>query len=120
MYKKVNRKELRKLRKMGFWKNRKKHIKKPRLCVFRSSKNIQAQVIDDENRKVICCAASFESSLKEVALTGKPMAEKIGEIVAKRAIEKGIKSIIFDRNGYAYHGRVQVLADSARKAGLEF
>ena len=120
MQRMTNRKELRALRKMRFWRRRQTDILKPRLCVFRSSRHIQAQVIDDVSRKVIACASSVESELKTSGLRGKVLAAKIGTVVAERALKAGVKAVVFDRNGFMYHGRVQTLADSAREAGLEF
>lgn len=95
---------------------------RPRLCIFRSSNNIYAQIIDDTNRVTIVSASSLDADIKgSVAHTGnKEAAKKVGELVAKKAIEKGITEVVFDRGGYLYHGRVQVLAESAREAGLKF
>lgn len=92
---------------------------KPRLCVYRSSNNIQAQIIDDVNGATLVSASSYETDLKAIGgnLEG---AKKIGELVAKRAIEKGITEVVFDRGGYLYHGRIKSLADAAREAGLKF
>ena len=91
---------------------------KPRLCIFRSAKHIYAQLIDDTNGQTIVSASTLE--IEGVKGANKNSAQKIGEEIAKRAIEKKIKSVIFDRNGYLYHGRVKSLADGARAAGLEF
>ncbi len=92
---------------------------RPRLCVFRSLKNIYAQVIDDVTGTTIASASSLE---KDMASYGgnKDAAKAVGEAVAKKAIEKGITEVVFDRGGYLYHGRVQELAESARAAGLKF
>jgi len=91
----------------------------PRLCVFRSLSNIYAQVIDDVNGKTLVSASSLE---KEVAGDGtkKEIAREVGKLLGKRAVEAGIESVVFDRGGYAYHGRVQELADGAREGGLKF
>ncbi len=91
---------------------------KPRLCVFRSAKHIYAQLIDDTNGKTLVSASTLE--VEGVKGANKNSAQKIGETIAKRAIEKNIKTVTFDRNGYLYHGRVKSLADGARAAGLEF
>jgi len=91
---------------------------KPRLCVFRSAKHIYAQVIDDASGKTLVSASTLD--LDGVKGANKTSAQKIGEAIAKRAIEKNIKAVVFDRNGYLYHGRVKSLADGARAAGLEF
>ena len=95
---------------------------RPRLCVFRSSNNIYAQIIDDTNRVTLVAASSLEADVKgAVNHTGnKEAAKLVGQLIAKRAIEKGITEVVFDRGGYLYHGRVQVLAEAAREAGLKF
>ena len=95
---------------------------RPRLCVFRSSNNIYAQIIDDTNRVTLVAASSLEADVKgAVNHTGnKEAAKMIGEAVAKRALDKGITEVVFDRGGYVYHGRVQALAEAAREAGLKF
>ena len=95
---------------------------RPRLCVFRSSNNIYAQIIDDTNRVTLVAASSLDEAVKgAVNHTGnKEAAKMVGEMIAKRAIEKGITEVVFDRGGYLYHGRVQTLAESAREAGLKF
>ena len=95
---------------------------RPRLCVFRSSKNIYAQIIDDVNRVTLVAASSLDAAIKnEVSYTGnKEAARKVGELVAKKAAEAGITEVVFDRGGYIYHGRVLELAEGAREAGLKF
>ena len=95
---------------------------RPRLCVFRSSNNIYAQIIDDANRVTLTAASSLDAEVKGAVNHGgnKEAAKMVGEMIAKRAIEKGITEVVFDRGGYLYHGRVQVLAEAAREAGLEF
>ena len=95
---------------------------RPRLCVYRSSKNISCQIIDDVNKVTLASASSLEKELKAELANGgnKEAAKKIGEIVAKRALEKGIEVVTFDRGGFLYHGRVKELADGAREAGLKF
>ncbi|MFC0559059.1 50S ribosomal protein L18 [Halalkalibacter alkalisediminis] len=92
---------------------------RPRLNVFRSSKHIYAQLIDDVNGVTLASASTLDS---EVAadVTKKDAAKLVGELVAKRAIENGHKVVVFDRGGYVYHGRVATLADAAREAGLQF
>lgn len=92
---------------------------KPRLTVFRSNKHIYAQVINDATSASLATASS---RAKSVAVEGgkKDLAKAVGAALAKVCIEKGIKSVVFDRNGYAYHGRVSALADGAREGGLEF
>ena len=95
---------------------------KPRLCVFRSNKHISCQIIDDVNKVTLASASSMEKELKAELGNGgnKEAARKIGEIVAKRALEKGIEVVTFDRGGFLYHGRVQELAEGAREGGLKF
>ena len=93
---------------------------RPRLNVFRSSKNIYAQLIDDTNGKTLVSASTVENGLDLESTSNVEAAKYVGEQIAKRAIEKGYKSIVFDRGGYLYHGRVKALAESAREAGLEF
>ena len=95
---------------------------RPRLCVFRSSNNIYAQIIDDANRVTLTAASSLDAEVKGAVNHGgnKEAAKMVGEMIAKRAIEEGITEVVFDRGGYLYHGRVQVLAEAAREAGLKF
>ena len=95
---------------------------RPRLCVFRSSNNIYAQIIDDANRVTLTAASSLDAEVKGAVNHGgnKEAAKMVGEMIAKRAIEKGITEVVFDRGGYLYHGRVQGLAEAAREAGLKF
>ncbi|MCM2677674.1 50S ribosomal protein L18 [Alkalicoccobacillus plakortidis] len=93
---------------------------RPRLNVFRSSKHIYAQLIDDVNRVTLAQASSLDKELDLKNGANKEAAEKVGSLVAKRAVEKGHETIVFDRGGYIYHGRVQTLADAAREACLKF
>jgi large subunit ribosomal protein L18 len=95
---------------------------KPRLNVYRSLVNIYAQVIDDSTATTLVAASTIDSELKGKIKSGgnNEAAKVVGELVAKRAAEKGIKEVVFDRGGYKYHGRVKALADAAREAGLEF
>ena len=95
---------------------------RPRLCVFRSANNIYAQITDDTKRVTLVAASSLEAEVKSaVNHTGnKEAAKKVGELVAKKAVEKGITEVVFDRGGYLYHGRIQELAEGAREAGLKF
>jgi len=109
---------------------RKKRIRKklsgtqarPRLCVFRSAKHIYAQIIDDTSGNTLVSASSAEK-----AVAGQSGAEKktvtaslVGKVIAARAIEKGYKKVVFDRNGFLYHGRIKAVSDGAREAGLDF
>ena len=95
---------------------------RPRLCVFRSSNNIYAQIIDDTNRVTLVAASSLDEAVKgAVNHTGnKEAAKLVGEMVAKKAVEKGITEVVFDRGGYIYHGRIKELAEGAREAGLKY
>jgi large subunit ribosomal protein L18 len=91
---------------------------RPRLSVFRSAKHIYAQIIDDKSGKTLCAAASVE---KDFGAGGNvEAAKKVGETIGKRAVEKGITNVVFDRAGYVYHGRVAAVAEGARAAGLQF
>ncbi|MFH0812354.1 MAG: 50S ribosomal protein L18 [Pseudomonadota bacterium] len=108
---------------------RKKSIRKkiqgkegrPRLSVFRSAKHIYAQLINDETGKTIASASTLTVEVRSILeKTGNiNAARKVGEVVAKRALEQGIKRVVFDRNGFLYHGRIKALAESAREHGLE-
>ena len=95
---------------------------RPRLAVFRSNSHVYAQVIDDVAGKTIVSASTLEKDIKaELKNTDDiDAASKVGSVVAQRAMEKGIKAVVFDRGGYIYHGKVQALADAAREAGLKF
>jgi large subunit ribosomal protein L18 len=95
---------------------------RPRLCVFRSLNNIYAQVIDDEQGNTLVTASTLDAEVKD-GLKGKKktgQAEQVGLLLAKRAVDKGIKQVAFDRGGFKYQGRVKALADAARKGGLKF
>jgi len=92
---------------------------RPRLNVFRSEKHIYAQVIDDTKGATICSASSVEKDF-DIPGSNKEAAKKVGKIVADRAKAKGIETVVFDRGGYIYHGRVRELAEAAREAGLTF
>ena len=93
-----------------------------RLSVFRSSKHIYAQVIDDTAGRTLAAASSMEKELREKLKTGADTAAaaEIGKLIAERAIKAGVKEVVFDRGGYLYHGRVKALADGAREGGLNF
>ena len=95
---------------------------RPRLSVFRSSKHIYAQLIDDVKGTTLVAASSLEKTLREDAKTGANIAaaKAVGKLIAERAKEKGIKDVVFDRGGYLYHGRIKALADAAREGGLNF
>lgn len=92
----------------------------PRLNVFRSNANIFAQIIDDEAGVTLVSASSIDKELKLENGGNIEAASKVGALIAKRALEKNIKTVVFDRGGYNYHGRVEALANAARENGLEF
>jgi len=92
---------------------------RPRLNVFRSEKHIYAQIIDDTKGHTLCSASSVEKDFGGSG-SNKEGAKKVGEMVAQRAVAKGIETVVFDRGGYIYHGRVKELAEAAREAGLTF
>ncbi len=93
-----------------------------RLSVFRSSKHIYAQVIDDSGGRTVAAASSLDKSLRESLRTGadKDAASAVGRLVAERALAAGIKQVVFDRGAYLYHGRIKALAEAAREGGLAF
>jgi large subunit ribosomal protein L18 len=95
---------------------------KPRLSVFRSSKQIYAQIIDDAEGATLVAASSLEKDQRTALKTGATVeaAKVIGKLIAERASQKGIKEVVFDRGAYMYHGRVKALAESAREGGLNF
>ncbi len=96
---------------------------KPRLAVFRSAKHMYAQIIDDVAGNTLVSASTLDEALKGNVGTktgNKEAAKAVGKLLAEKAVEKGIKQVVFDRGGYIYHGRVKELADGAREAGLEF
>jgi len=93
---------------------------RPRLNVYRSNKNIYVQLIDDMNGTTLASASTLDKDLNLDSTGNMEAAAKVGELIAKRAQDKGYKSVVFDRGGYLYHGRVKAIADAAREAGLEF
>lgn len=109
---------------------RKKRIRKkilgtserPRLTVFRSARHIYAQVIDDTSGRTLAAACSLEKAEQERSESGRKsdVANRIGKLIAERAIAKGVKQVVFDRNGFLYHGRVKAVSEGARAGGLEF
>ena len=109
MLERTNRKKLKKL-----------NSNRLRLSVFRSIKNISAQIIDDKNVKTLVSASSNEKELKKNKLKKAELSNLLGEVLAKRAKEKNISNVYFDRGEYKYHGRIKILAESLRKNGLKF
>ena len=122
MISKVNKNEIRKKRHLRVRNKISGTPERPRLNVFRSNKQIYAQLIDDVNGVTLAAASTLDKELKgQIEYGGnKEAAKKVGEAIAKRALEKGIETVAFDRGGFLYHGRVKELADGAREAGLKF
>lgn len=100
----------------------KRDATRPRLCIFRSHQNCYAQIIDDAEGKTLVAASTIEKALRDEVRYGgnKNAAAAVGKAIAARALEAGIKEVVFDRREYKYHGRVAALADAAREAGLKF
>ena len=119
MIKKMSRKDSRTIRRKRVRRKVKGTEARPRLCVTRSLNNMYAQIIDDTKHQTLVSASTLD---KEIKTKGSNVASatEVGALVAKRALEKNIKTVVFDRNGYLYHGKVKALADAAREAGLEF
>jgi large subunit ribosomal protein L18 len=112
-------------RKKRIRKNLAGSTRRPRLCVFRSTKHIYAQVIDDSIGETLVAASSTEKAFREKSEAknkkNKVMdATAVGQMIGQRAMEKGVKQVVFDRNGFLYHGRVKAVSEGARKAGLKF
>jgi len=93
---------------------------RPRLAVFRSLKHIYAQAIDDEQGKTIACASSREAKILSAGGTGVEIAKRVGELIAARIKRVGVESVVFDRGGFLFHGRVKALAEAGRESGLKF
>lgn len=118
------------IEKKKIWLKRKKRVSKkiistvdrPRLSVFRSTKHIYGQVIDDTTGRTIVAACSNEKAVKDQPKFESKVAQAVftGKLLAQRALDKGVKKVVFDRNGFLYHGRIKALSDGARKAGLDF
>ena len=92
----------------------------PRLSVFRSNSGIYAQLIDDKTGKTLIAAGSNDKSIKDSKITKLEQAKLVGKLIAEKATSTGLSSVVFDRNGYLYHGRIKSLAEGAREAGLKF
>lgn len=116
---KASRNQLRKRRHLRVRTKIEGTSERPRLNVFRSLNHIYAQLVNDEQGETLVAASSLELE-GNGDLTKAQAAEKVGELIAERAVDQGVKKIIFDRGGYRYHGRVKALAEAARKGGLEF
>lgn len=120
MVTKKSRNETRQKRHLRIRKNISGTAGVPRLNVFRSNANIYAQVIDDVKGATIVSASSIDKELKIANGSNIEAAKQVGALVAKRALEKGVECVVFDRGGYLYHGRIKALAEAAREAGLKF
>ena len=122
MIKKKDRKKLRRRRHLRVRKKVFGTPERPRLCIFRSNKHIYAQIIDDTVGRTLVAASTLDKDLRDKLekTWNKEAAREVGRLIGKRALEKGITTVVFDRGGYKYHGRVKELADGAREAGLKF
>lgn len=120
MITKVDRNKTRKKRHLRVRRNLKGTAEYPRLNVFRSTKHIYAQLIDDEQGVTLAQASTLDKEFDGQTGGNIEAATKVGELIAKRAIEKGHNNVVFDRGGNLYHGRVKALAEAAREAGLQF
>ena len=110
----------RKRRKLSIRNKIRGTTEKPRISVFKSNLNISAQIIDDDKNITICSCSSLDKDVKLKGKCNKETATKVGELLAKKAKDNGIKKVVFDRNGFRYHGVIKELAEACRKAGLEF
>ena len=119
MINKKSKKETRKVRHLRVRKKISGTPECPRLCVYKSNTGVYAQIIDDVNGKTLVTASTLDKEIKTKACNI-AAATEVGTLVAKRATKAGIKSVVFDRGGYNYHGRVKALAEAAREGGLEF
>lgn len=119
---KSTRKERRERVKITVRKKIRGTAERPRLCVFRSNSNMYAQIIDDQSGKTLVSASSLTKDMVSLVAGKKPIevGKLVGEAVAKKALEANIKSVVFDRNGFLYHGRIKAVADGAREGGLQF
>lgn len=120
MITKPDRKKVRQKKHLRIRQQIKGTAARPRLAVYRSLKHMYAQLIDDINGTTLVAASTLEASLKEDNGGNIEAAKKVGEILGKKAVEKGIRAVVFDRGGNIYHGRVKAVAEGAREAGLEF
>ncbi len=120
MYKKINRKAIRAKKHYRMRKHLAGTATMPRLAVYRSVKNIYAQVIDDSCGHTLAAASTLDVALKGEYGGNIAAAKKVGQLIAQKAQEKGIKTVVFDRGGLMYHGRVAALAEGAREGGLDF
>lgn len=122
MIKQRDRNEARQRRHLRMRKGLQGTPERPRLCVFRSSIHIYAQLIDDRAGRTLAAASTLDPEIRERAASAKKAdaGKMVGQLIARRAQERGVRRVVFDRGGYVYHGRVQALAEGAREGGLEF
>lgn len=120
MFSKQNKSEARQKRHLRVRKKISGTPERPRLAVFRSEKNIYAQIIDDVNATTLVSASSLDKDSSLKIGSNKEAAKAVGEAIAKKALEKGIEQVVFDKGGYIYHGRIKELAEGAREVGLKF
>ena len=120
MIKKISKNEVRKRRHLRIRKKVAGTSERPRLCVFRSSKQIYAQLIDDSTGTTLAAASSLEKAAETAGGGNIEAAKVVGRLIGERALARKIESVVFDRSGYVYHGRVAAVAEAAREAGLKF
>ncbi|MFL0249183.1 50S ribosomal protein L18 [Clostridium neuense] len=120
MFSKQNKSEARQKRHLRVRKKISGTPERPRLAVYRSEKNIYAQIIDDVNANTLVSASTLDKDFSLKIGSNKEAAKVVGEEIAKKALAKGIKQVVFDKGGYIYHGRIKELAEGAREVGLEF
>ena len=122
MINKIDKNEIRKRKHLRVRKTVSGTTARPRLCVFRSNSHIYAQIIDDTEGTTLVAASSLDKDVKSSVSNGSNIdaAKEVGKLIAKRAQDKEISEVVFDRGGYIYHGRVAALAEAAREAGLQF
>ena len=122
MINKIDKNEIRKRKHLRVRKTVSGTTERPRLCVFRSNSHIYAQIIDDTEGTTLAAASSLDKDVKSQVSNGSNIdaAKEVGKLIAKRAQDKKISEVVFDRGGYIYHGRVAALAEAAREAGLQF
>lgn len=120
MIKKQDKSQARRQRHMRIRRRLEGTSERPRLCVYRSNKHIYAQIIDDIQGNTLVSASTLDADLKGIKSWDCDAAKAVGTLIAKRAKEKGIDAVVFDRGGYIYHGRVAAVADAARETGLDF
>jgi len=116
----MKKQELRQRRKQSIRKKVEGNVERPRLSVYRSLNHIYAQVIDDVSGKTLAAASTLSPELKDAKGKKKDQAKEVGKLVAKKCVEKKIDAVVFDRNGFMYHGRIAAVAEGAREGGLKF